>query len=122
MPITPLYATADGGVIVTSSWNGTLGTLYQLDQNGNTTSQMPDLGAVLSWTNQWYAGVGGYSVSALALPVPKLAESYWPIVGANNSNTGTAIPPGEVTVFWLEGLGINAFGHIALNVNDDPSE
>jgi hypothetical protein len=71
-PVFPLYATADGGAIVTTTWpcsgniavnfpesapaqcNTTLGTLYAVDQNGNVTSQSPDTGAVYSWTGNWY--------------------------------------------------------------------
>lgn len=73
--LTPLYATADGGAIVTSTapcqqistWapfgrapcplnsqsQSRLGTLYTVDQNGNTTSQTPDTGATMSWTGQF---------------------------------------------------------------------
>jgi len=75
--VTPLYATADGGVIATSTfecsanlapplpvgwtWNtcapwypSSGGTLSTLNQNGTVTSQTADTGAVLSWTGQWY--------------------------------------------------------------------
>jgi hypothetical protein len=70
--LTPLYATADGGAIVTSSTqcptnivtsfggfgasplcSPALGTLYTVDQNGSVTGQTPDTGTVYSWTNQW---------------------------------------------------------------------
>ena len=66
-PLTPLFATADGGAILTSTPQcsqtvvvgspcspGPLGALYTVDQNGNVTAQTPDPGAILSWTNQWY--------------------------------------------------------------------
>jgi hypothetical protein len=77
--LTPLYATAapqcvdqtseactnlrlqspDGGVIVTTSQPGSLGTLYSLDQNGSITTQTPDIGAVRSWTGGWYMPMVG---------------------------------------------------------------
>ena len=79
----PLYATADGGAIVTSTpqcyasvvatgpCSSQLGTLYTLDQNGIVTSQTADTGALYSWTNQWYVdpqyGVSGVLGSLLAL-------------------------------------------------------
>jgi hypothetical protein len=57
----PLYATADGGAIVTSATRTQYGitepgNLYTVDQNGNTTGQQPDTGAALSWTGSWYGG------------------------------------------------------------------
>jgi len=57
--VKPLYATADGGAIVTSTITGgngdtQLGTLYTVDKDGNMTGQEPDAGAVLSWTGNWY--------------------------------------------------------------------
>jgi hypothetical protein len=64
-PVLPLYATSDGGAIVTSTQAAPapetqenlptqLGTLYTLDQNGNVALQTPDTGAQLSWTGNWY--------------------------------------------------------------------
>lgn len=76
--LTPLYATADGGAIVTSTTQCThnivtdtpcspqLGTLYTVDQNGNVTSQTPDPGVVYSWTG------GLYDPSARVSAVPGL--------------------------------------------------
>ncbi|HEV3039143.1 MAG TPA: IPT/TIG domain-containing protein [Candidatus Angelobacter sp.] len=63
-PVTPMYATADGGAIVTSSTttqDGTkqFGSLFTLDKDGNQTSQTPDTGAVYSWRNNWYSSNGG---------------------------------------------------------------
>lgn len=92
--MTPLYATADGGAIVTSTqppcqptWvvapfgtpacplssqsQAQLGTLYTVDQNGNVTSQTPDPGAILSWSDQSYDPAPSVpTISALALPAP----------------------------------------------------
>ena len=42
-PVTPLYATSDGGVIVTTTQGGILGNLYTLDQHGEV-SQTTDAG------------------------------------------------------------------------------
>jgi hypothetical protein len=61
-PLTPLYATADGGAIVRSGpaiGSSQPGTLYTVDADGNIRSQTPDTGAVLSWTGQWYDPPGG---------------------------------------------------------------
>jgi hypothetical protein len=68
----PLYATADGGAIVTTTPQcppnlffanacptPQHGTLYTVDQNGNVTSQTPDTGAILSWTDRWIAASVG---------------------------------------------------------------
>ena len=65
-PVTPQYATADGGAVVTSTTtqpNGStlLGTLFTFDPSGNLTGQTPDTGAVRSWTGSWY-GVGSAGV------------------------------------------------------------
>ena len=80
--LTPLYATADGGVIATSMCQAqsavildgpmcgstSSGTLYTLDKDGNVTSQTTDPGAVYSWTNQWYdPPPAGGTVSAVTL-------------------------------------------------------
>jgi hypothetical protein len=120
-PVYPLYATADGGAIVTSSARtcppgdltnvegtfgclstalspvdlgyGQLGTLYTVDQNGNVTSQQPDTGAVYSWTNQWYdPAASGSTVSALTLPPIYLASSFMAVLGGNQSSNGSAVP------------------------------
>jgi hypothetical protein len=107
--VTPLYATADGGTIVTSttqcSYNivtynpnpGTppcpaFGTLYTVDQNGNVTSQTPDAGAVYSWTNQWYdpAPAGG-AVASVTLSPLYLAMTFAAILNGNASETGASV-------------------------------
>jgi hypothetical protein len=130
--ITPLYATSassdplcwtypqalgcntvDGGVVVTSSWNSTLGTLYNLDQNGNLISQTADTGAVMSWTGGWYVptseqasnSIGGTPQAAVDTTVTETgtdisminvllmpASSFLGVIGGNYSNTGVAIP------------------------------
>jgi hypothetical protein len=98
-PVLPLYATFDGGMIVTSSQSSdpesqveqfTLGTLYTLDQNGNITSQTTDTGAVPSWTNQWYVDPPG-TASAVAQPAPPYTGTFAAITGGNQSDNGTAI-------------------------------
>jgi len=112
-PITPLYATSDGGVIVTSTPsgpivtvgpNGTLlatnqllstrlGTLYTVDQNGNVTSETPDTGAAISWTGQWY-GSSATEISGFQ-PQTSFATddaSFWSQAGGNPSQNAVAIP------------------------------
>ena len=103
--LTPLYATADGGAIVTSTpqcnrtvvrpdiCSPVLGTLYTVDQNGNVTSQTPDIGAVYSWTNQWYdPPPAGATISAVTLPALYLAMTFAGIYQGNASLTGAAVP------------------------------
>jgi len=86
-----LYATADGGVVVSSSVPGQLGTLYALDINGNVTSQAPDTGAALSWTGEWYAPQGS-GVAELQLPLVYTdGASFWPVSGGNPSGNQVAI-------------------------------
>jgi hypothetical protein len=107
--VTPLYATADGGAIVTStssscsglvvtSWpnynapqcNTTLGTLYTVDQNGNVTSQAADTGAVYSWADQSYAdsdtGLSQTPSLGFALDQGTLMAEF----GGNPSQNGAA--------------------------------
>ena len=68
--MSPLYATADGGAIVTCTTQcptnivlsfpctPVLGTLYTIDQNGNVTSQTADTGSSPSWIGWgWDAAV-----------------------------------------------------------------
>jgi len=106
-PITPLYATSDGGVIVTNTppgpsvspgpdgtlfWTNQListqlGTLYTVDQNGNVTSQTPDTGAVLSWTGNSYGVTGDPLVVSYGLASIHLTESFWASKDANPSAT-----------------------------------
>jgi hypothetical protein len=103
-PIAPLYATADGGAVVTSTiqcahnvvtdtpCSPQLGTLYTVDQNGNVSSQTPDTGAVYSWTNQWYDPTpSATTVSAATLPPIYLASSFWAVLWGNLSNI-VAVP------------------------------
>jgi hypothetical protein len=108
---TPLYATSDGGVIVTStpavcpggdlaydqhlnlvcqdnlglpstSGPNPLGTLYTLDQNGNVTSSTPDPGAVYSWKGS-YVTAGDPAVQSATLPIPYFAPTYGAVLGGN---------------------------------------
>ncbi|MGH9735795.1 MAG: hypothetical protein ACRD8A_14535 [Candidatus Acidiferrales bacterium] len=98
-PILPLYATSDGGTVVTSSQKTapdinygqfSLGTLYTLDQNGNITSQTADTGAVPCWTNQWYVDPSD-SISSI-FDAPILFDSAWAaIIGGNHSGTGASV-------------------------------
>jgi hypothetical protein len=93
--LTPLYATSDGGVIVTSTQNGQLGTLYTLDQNGNVASQTPDTGAVYSWSGESYVSFlsSGAGISEIELPLIDVdAASFWSETGGNPSQNGVAIP------------------------------
>jgi hypothetical protein len=114
-PITPLYATADGGAIVTSgtqcSYNVVtdtpcspqLGTLYTVDQNGNVTAQTPDTGAQISWAQQWYASIAG-GVSEVALPLVEWGTSYEAMGGGNPSSNAVSIGVAES----VEGLPLFA--------------
>jgi hypothetical protein len=103
-PLTPLYATADGGAIVTSTTQcprnivtqntctPQLGTLYTVDQNGNMTAQTPDTGAVYSWTNQWYdPPPAGGAVFALTLPPLYLATTFAAILNGSASPAGASV-------------------------------
>jgi len=101
-PLTPLYATADGGVIATSTsqcshnivtdstCSPVLGTLYTLDKDGNVTSQTPDTGATYSWTDQSYAA-SGTGASAFASPQIPFALTYQAISGGNPSSSIVSI-------------------------------
>jgi hypothetical protein len=127
--VTPLYATADGGVIATNTtqcsanlapppalgyagnsnpppcapWSTSGGgTLYTLDQNGSVTSQRADTGAVYSWTDQWYdPQPNAPTVSAVTLPAINLAPSFWALLGGNQSSDGSAAPES-----FFPGLGV----------------
>jgi hypothetical protein len=103
-PVTPLYATADGGAIVTSTTQCSrnivtqnictpqLGTLYTVDQNGNVTAQTPDTGAVYSWTNQWYdPPASGSTVSGISMPPIILASTFAAVLEGNLSLNGTSL-------------------------------
>jgi hypothetical protein len=101
---TPLYATADGGAIVTTTTQcptapvgsptctPTLGTLYTFDQYGNFTPQGADTGAEYSWTGQWYdPPPAGGSISAVSQPQPSLSPSFAAILEGNHSGTPVGI-------------------------------
>jgi Bacterial Ig-like domain (group 2)/IPT/TIG domain/Beta-propeller repeat/Kelch motif/Galactose oxidase, central domain len=91
--VIPIYATTDGSntsIITTSSHNGTLGTLYTLDQNGNTIAQTPDGGAAYSWTNNWYVDPAG-TLSRFASSPLRLMSTFAAFAGGNQSVNGTAI-------------------------------
>lgn len=125
-PLTPLYATADGGAIVTTTtapcqpaWvvapfgtpacplgsqsQSQLGTLYTVDQNGNVTSQMPDTGAIPSWGAQWYAPSGA-TIANVALSSIEWASSYQSIGGGNLSSNAASVGVAES----VEGLPVFA--------------
>jgi len=118
-PVYPLYATADGGVIVTSTppacppgdltlvlttfgcqsqglrpvdpGYGQLGTLYTVDQNGNVTSQTADTGAEISWTGQWYdPPPTGSAVSAVTLAALNWGFGAAAFAFGSPSKNGTA--------------------------------
>jgi hypothetical protein len=91
--VTPLYATADGGAIVTSTAPGSnqLGTLYTVDRNGNVSAQTADNGAVLSWTGLSYAASAA-GLSEFMSPRIDVADvSFVPVKGGNPSATDVAL-------------------------------
>ena len=120
--VQPLYATADGGVVVTTTqatcapgdisggapgyfacpdayllpWEtgyGQLGTLYTLDQYGNITSQTPDPGTTMqSWTGEFYGPSGAGMGDFPLTPVDTDVISFTSTVGGNPSQNGVAIP------------------------------
>jgi hypothetical protein len=114
--VNPLYATADGGAIVTtttqcptnivSNYQCTpqLGTLYTVDQNGNVTSQTADTGAVYSWSGQWYdPPAAGGSLNLLNLAAVNLAGTFWAFAfasGGSPSGTGAAVRHVDIELFW----------------------
>ena len=90
--MTPLYTTSDGGVIATTTQNGTLGTLYTLDQYGNITLQTADTGAQLSWIGNWYVDPPGMA-SAISEPGLELT-GFDAVARGNPSKNDRAI--GEI--------------------------
>jgi hypothetical protein len=143
----PLYATADGGVIVTSTtptcppgdatlyyasipgcltWGappgalnyGQLGTLYTLDANGNVTSQQPDTGAVGSWTGEWTVASGGV-LSDVGPQFDIDPASFASQQGGNPSQNGVAVPqcPCEVQSATTASASNLAFPKLELAVN-----
>jgi hypothetical protein len=129
-PITPLYATADGGVIVTTTAQCSykvvtdtpctpgLGILYTVDQNGNVTSQQPDQGAVGSWTGEWTVASGGV-VSDVGPQFDVDDASFASQVGGNPSQNGAATPqcPCEVQSATTTTASNSAFPKLELAVN-----
>jgi hypothetical protein len=100
-PITPLYATADGGAIVTSTTqcahnvvtqnacSPQLGTLYTVDQNGNVTAQTADTGITYSWKAA-YATTGDPVLNQVApyFDLATIASSYAAIAGGSLMHNG----------------------------------
>jgi hypothetical protein len=91
-PLTPLYATADGGAIVRSGpaiGSTQPGTLYTVDQNGNVTSQMPDPGTTYSWKAA-YATTGDPQVQEVPpyFDLATMASSYAAIAGGSLMHNG----------------------------------
>jgi hypothetical protein len=83
--VTPLYAPADGGAIVTSTTtdsqgNTQLGALYTVDKDGNVTGQSPDTGAVTSWSGRWY-GESSSPSSSSSMRVSTNASIALPSIG-----------------------------------------
>ncbi len=98
-PVTPLYATSDGGLIITSTTKSVfglyvptqLGTLYSLDRAGNITSQSADAGLRPSWTGQWYGVASGALADSISpIKNPYFDSSFWPTSGANPSDTSNS--------------------------------
>jgi hypothetical protein len=128
--ITPLYATADGGVIVTTTTQCSykvvtdtpctpgLGILYTVDQNGNVTSQQPDQGAVGSWTGEWTVASGGV-VLDVGAQFGVDDASFASQVGGNPSQNGVAVPqcPCEVQSATTTTASNSAFPKLELAVN-----
>jgi hypothetical protein len=95
-PITPLYATADGGAIVTSTTvdqfgTSSFGNLYTVDLNGNTVGQTADMGARITWANNWYSGLS--SIVSTVFPPLETATSFAAFLNGNPSNNGAAQKP-----------------------------
>jgi hypothetical protein len=100
--VTPLYATADGGAVVTSSTttrdpatqfitSQTPGTLYSFDENGNPTGQTADTGAVLSWRGETYAPTAG-ALSQVNSAIVLDEASFWAAAGGNpTGNRASAV-------------------------------
>jgi hypothetical protein len=80
----PQVATEDGGVIATSG----SGVTIAFDQNGNAIEQLASL-PTQSWTGSNYQ-LG--SVESVLSAAHRLARSFWPIIGGNNSGNNTALP------------------------------
>jgi hypothetical protein len=130
-PLTPLYATADGGAIATSTpqctqpvVNGTpcnpgpLGTLYTLDQNGSITSQTPDSGAEYSWTGQWYdAPPSGGMISSGLIASLDPAASFSSFGDGNPSHSKVAVRLVQAKMF----VPINMFGEGRTNEMQNPA-
>jgi hypothetical protein len=134
--VAPLYTTADGGVVVTSTRScpesfvlnypdlnasacvGQPGTLYTLDQSGNVTSQQPDQGAANSWTGEWTVASGGV-VSDVGPQFDVDDVSFASQVGGNPSQDGVAIPqcPCEVQSATTTTASNSAFPKLELAVN-----
>jgi hypothetical protein len=112
--VTPLYATADGGAIVTSTPPcsqevsappygrppcplgtppSSLGTLYTVDKNSNVTSQTPDTGARISWTGNWYdpPASGGTLSAETGVITVDYANGNAVQDGGNPSQTGVSV-------------------------------
>jgi hypothetical protein len=108
---TPLYATDDGGAIVTTTTQcpaapvgsptctPTLGTLYTFDQYGTLTSQTADTGAKLSWTNEWYLDPPQSISRFFNWPV-NFAPAWAAILNGNRS--GTSASAQETWFPWLD--------------------
>ncbi len=134
--ITPLYATADGGMIVQSKQVQncqsnpprceTVGSpiLDTLDQNGNLTGQTSNTSGVLSWRQTTYLSSTA-QVSAIALPPSQWATSYTAFTGGNPSLTQAAIGVFEevegLPVFALSSVGKDCrLGSAKTSLTGDP--
>jgi hypothetical protein len=93
--VQPLYATADGRSIATSTFKSDdgithLGTLYTMDESGNVINQTADTGMSYSWTGRFYSGANG--LSRIEFPAT-LSQATFAAVGQGNpSGNGTAVP------------------------------
>jgi hypothetical protein len=111
-PVTPLYASDDGSVTITSSnYNsGSLGTISVIDQNGNLLSQTPDSGARYTWSANWYSDAGG-TLSEISGPVIRPPLSYAGYAGGNPAGNGRSIgvseSQGALPVFAVPSWGVS---------------
>ncbi len=94
--VQPLYATADGGAIVTSTTtdgngNTQLGTLYTVNQMGSVVAQDSDRVATYSWLNNWYALSNG-AITRVSQVSVSSASTWDAILAGNPSGTPVATP------------------------------
>jgi len=120
MFLTPLYATADGGMIVQSKQVqncqtnpdrcDTAGTplLYTVDQNGNVTAQASDGGIRYSWKGAYLAGPG--VINSVDVDYPAFASSFGGISHGNITGNGASLGHQSFGLAWC---GTNVLGGLS---------